>query len=64
MKVAKEGNIDFLRPFFGLRQEMHAAPTIYGDGLDDDGCERRYRAAPSIEGHGFLLISATRPCAT
>jgi hypothetical protein len=34
---------------------MHAAPTIYDDGLDDDGCERRYRAAPSIEGHGFLL---------
>jgi hypothetical protein len=64
MKVAKEGNIDFLRPFFGLRQEMHAAPTIYDDGLEDDGCERRYRAAPSIEGHGFLLISATRPCAT
>jgi hypothetical protein len=54
MKVAKEGNIDFLRLFFSLRQKMRAAATICDDGLDDDSCEYRYRAAPCIAGHGFL----------
>jgi hypothetical protein len=54
MKVAMEGHEYFLRPFFSLRQKMHATAAICADALNDASCERRYRSALYIAGHGFL----------
>jgi hypothetical protein len=54
MKVATEGHKYFLRPFFSSRQKMHTTAAIGDDAVNDASCERRYRSAFCIAGHGFL----------